>query len=318
MISIEKNETYNEFDNNLSSKETKVILDENQQTYSKELIDAHKEVYEKVITNEVTLNELKSILNKFDKEVIFTKINDDLIFELLTIKYNYKNDYMEYYVTLLNSLSDEEFDKTSLDSFVYEYFTSRNVNDIEINQLSKLRTSLMKNMLDYKSHKSQNPLHVLFSSDYLTEGIMDAVSKLNIKSILKQSNDYSKTPIDNLLRNKKFIDMYVINGYQLKFEIKDDDINNLMDYKKIEYIMPTFILNKKDISKDDITYIFDLGLNDDDFFNNIKERFSNLNEKVKFNFSIDTKLQNIKSMLSEHLNNVNKDKSKSKGYSIFS
>ena len=219
MISIEKNETYNEFDNNLSSKETKVILDENQQTYSKELIDAHKEVYEKVITNEVTLNELKSILNKFDKVVSFTKINDDLIFELLTIKYNYKNDYMEYYVTLLNSLSDEEFDKTSLDSFVYEYFTSRNVNDIEINQLSKLRTSLMKNMLDYKSHKSQNPLHVLFSSDYLTEGIMDSVSKLNIKSILKQSNDYSKTPIDNLLRNKKFIDMYVINGYQLKFEI---------------------------------------------------------------------------------------------------
>ncbi len=225
---------------------------------------------------------------------------------------------MEYYVTLLNSLSDEEFDKTSLDSFVYEYFTSRNVNDIEINQLSKLRTSLMKNMLDYKSHKSQNPLHVLFSSDYLTEGIMDSVSKLNIKSILKQSNDYSKTPIDNLLRNKKFIDMYVINGYQLKFEIKDDDINNLMDYKKIEYIMPTFILNKKDISKDDITYIFDLGLNDDDFFNNIKERFSNLNEKVKFNFSIDTKLQYIKSMLSEHLNNVNKDKSKTKGHSIFS
>ena len=90
MISIEKNETYNEFDNNLPSKETKVILDENQQTYSKELIDAHKEVYEKVITNEVTLNELKSILNKFDKEVIFTKINDDLIFELLTIK-----DYSE-------------------------------------------------------------------------------------------------------------------------------------------------------------------------------------------------------------------------------
>ena len=82
--------------------------------------------------------------------------------------------------------------------------------------------------------------------------------------------------------------------------------------------MPTFILNKKDISKDDITYIFDLGLNDDDFFINIKERFSNLNEKVKFNFSIDTKLQYIKSMLSEHLNNVNKDKSKTKGHSIFS
>ena len=55
-----------------------------------------------------------------------------------------------------------------------------------------------------------------------------------------------------------------------------------------------------------------------DFFNNIKERFSNLNEKVKFNFSIDTKLQYIKSMLSEHLNNVNKDKSKTKGHSIFS
>lgn len=55
-----------------------------------------------------------------------------------------------------------------------------------------------------------------------------------------------------------------------------------------------------------------------EFLPHVKERFSNLNEKVKFNFSIDTKLQYIKSMLSEHLNNVNKDKSKTKGHSIFS